>query len=237
MINFGTWNICLGLKSKKDYVRAKIKELDIDICCIQECEIRKDYNKDILSFKNYNIEVENNSTKSRCCTYIKDNIEYKRREDLEGIDNNIVILELDSLIVINLYRSFATQNNVSPIERFKSQVQIIKETILRFPKHQSIITGDFNLNYSLVNNSHYNYKNLFDILNETVSCCNLTQIVKFPTWSRTINGTLKESILDHIYVNDVTKFVNTIGVVTEIGDHKLVTCSYSTTIPPKKNSL
>ena len=100
MINFGTWNVCLGLKSKKDYVKEKIKELNIDICCIQECEIKKDYNKDILSFKNYNIEVENNSTKSRCCTYIRDNIQYKRREDLEGIDNNIVILQLDSLIII-----------------------------------------------------------------------------------------------------------------------------------------
>ena len=35
MINFGTWNICLGLKSKKDYVRAKIKELDIDILLVR----------------------------------------------------------------------------------------------------------------------------------------------------------------------------------------------------------
>ena len=234
MINFGTWNVCLGLKSKKDYVKEKIKELNIDICCIQECEIKKDYNKDILSFKNYNIEVENNSTKSRCCTYIRDNIQYKRREDLEGIDNNIVILQLDSLIFINIYRSFAMQNNISTVERFKTQVQIIKETILKFPKHQSIITGDFNLNYSLVNNSHYNYKNYFDILNETVSCCNLTQIVKFPTWSRTINNITKESILDHIYINDITKFVNVTGIVTEIGDHKLITCSLNTTIPPIK---
>ena len=221
MMNFGTWNICLGLKSKKDYVKANIKESNIDICCILECEIRKDYNKDILSFRNYNIEVENNSLKSRCCTYIKDNIQYKRREDLEGLDNNIVILELNNIIVINIYRSFATQNNIT-------------KTITKFPKHQLLIAGDFNLNYALVNNNNYNYKNLFDILNKTVSFCNLTQIVNFPTWSRTINGNKKESVLDHINVSYVTKFVNVIGVVTEIGDHKLVACSFYTSVPPTK---
>ena len=234
MMNVGTWNICLGLKSKKDYVKEKIKELNLDVCCIQECEIKKDYNKDILSFRNYNIEVENNSLKSRCCIYIKNNLQYKRRDDLEGIDNNIVILELKSVIIINIYRSFAQQNDITPLERFKTQVQNIKNTIKKFPKHQLIILGDFNLNFTLVNNTNYNYKNLFDILNETVTLCNLTQIVNFPTWTRTINGIKKESILDHVYVNDITKLINVTGIETEIGDHKLVTCSFHTTIPVTK---
>ena len=48
------------------------------------------------------------------------------------------------------------------------------------------------------------------------------QIIKYPTWSRTINGTLKESTLDHIYLNDVTIVQNLYPVILEIGDHKLI---------------
>ena len=94
MLNIATWNICLGLKSKKEYVKQMITDHSIDICCIQECEIRKDYPKDLLTFRNFNIEIEQNTVKARCCIYIKDNVSYTRREDLEGTDNNLVIIEL-----------------------------------------------------------------------------------------------------------------------------------------------
>ena len=35
--------------------------------------------------KNYNIEIQQNDLKSRVATYIRSNINYKRRCDLEGI--------------------------------------------------------------------------------------------------------------------------------------------------------
>ena len=38
-----TWNICLGLKNKKEYVYDVIKEKKIDICLLQEVEIPVDY--------------------------------------------------------------------------------------------------------------------------------------------------------------------------------------------------
>ena len=46
MVKIATWNVCLGLKSKKEYVKSKIIEEKIDICCIQESEIPKDFLKD-----------------------------------------------------------------------------------------------------------------------------------------------------------------------------------------------
>ena len=33
-----------------------------------------------------------------------------------------------------------------------------------------------------------------------VEVTHLTQMVDFPTWSRTINGVIKESMIDHIYI-------------------------------------
>ena len=40
-IKIASWNLCLGLANKKDYVASMIKENKIDICCVQEIDIKK----------------------------------------------------------------------------------------------------------------------------------------------------------------------------------------------------
>ena len=40
--------------------------------------------------------------------------------------------------------------------------------------------------------------------NEFANSNHFTQIVNFTTWSRIINGITKESLLDHVYTNDIT---------------------------------
>ena len=120
-------------------MKTKLLEQNIDICCVQEFEIPHHYPIiKALSFKNYNIKVEVNTIKSRCCFHIKDNINERRREDLEGTGNNIIIIELDKSVIITLYRSFAKQNNLSPFESFTNQVQIFRIKKLKFLKHNGI---------------------------------------------------------------------------------------------------
>ena len=226
MVKIATWNICLGLKSKKNYIKSKISEEQIDICCIQECEILKDYPTDILSFTGYNLEVENNSVKSRCCTYVRSGIPYVRRSDLEGMDNNLVIIDVvlgkKKFVIINLYRSFAEQHNVSTTVRFATQLDIISQTISNNPTHTPVVLGDFNLDFMQIHNPQYRLKNNLEALNKIMSESNMLQIVDYRTWSRNINGILKESTLDHIYVNDVTIVQNLYPITPEIGDHKLI---------------
>ena len=88
MMKLATWNVCLGIKGKKDYIKTVVCQEDLDICCIQECDIKPDYPMSALTFKNYNIEVEKNDVKSRCCIYIRNTVNYERRSDLEGENNN-----------------------------------------------------------------------------------------------------------------------------------------------------
>jgi exonuclease III len=38
-MKIATWNLCLGLTTKKESFSKTIVEEDIDICCIQETEI------------------------------------------------------------------------------------------------------------------------------------------------------------------------------------------------------
>ena len=66
-----TWNLCLGLENKKDYVSSVINDKQIAICCLQEVELESSYPMDILSFRGYTLETEWNDTKLRCAIYIK----------------------------------------------------------------------------------------------------------------------------------------------------------------------
>ena len=79
----------------------------------------------------YQLELENNTINARTGFYIKNNIKFKRRNDLEGINSNLVIIGIKDTKVpvrlINIYRSFNPQNNVSPREKFKYQLQLIKK--------------------------------------------------------------------------------------------------------------
>ena len=132
MMKIATWNICLGLKNKKDYVYQVIKENNMDICLLQEVEIEKSYDENILSDKEYKLEVETNSIKSRTAIAIQERIQYKRQYTLEGENTGIVIIDTYGQIeyrIINLYRSFNPPLNLTPRQFFEQQLDIIRNSI------------------------------------------------------------------------------------------------------------
>ena len=109
MLNIATWNLCLGLKNKKDTVYGCLIEENIDIAFLLEVDIRKEYPIEVLTNKEYRLEVETSNIKSRCSIAIKNNINYKRRTDLEGEDLSLVIIDVTSTTnyrLINIYRQF-----------------------------------------------------------------------------------------------------------------------------------
>ena len=58
---------------------------------------------------------------------------------------------------------------------------------------------------------------------------NLIQIVNFVTWSRIINGIRKSSILDHIYVNNLSTISDVTFETPVFGDHVLVVVNLTLT--------
>ena len=146
-VKIATLNLCLGLKNKKEAVKRLIIENKIDILCVQETEIPFDYPCDLLTFKGFNYENENNTVKSRCGIYISNEIAYVRKTELESVDSHVVIIELNDTNhtrIINIYRTFNPQNNVSQIDAFAKQLDIISNAT----NNNTIILGDFNLNHS-----------------------------------------------------------------------------------------
>jgi hypothetical protein len=78
--------------------------------------------------------------------YASNPVNYRRRNNLEGSNNHIVIINLVSgqdLRIITIYRSFKTFENMSARERFEVQLNLRKNAMVK----NTIILGNFNVDY------------------------------------------------------------------------------------------
>ena len=144
-INISTLNLCLGLRNKKFLIKKLLEENEIDVLSMQETEIIDDLNPDELRITNYSLELERNSVKARVGFYVSRSVNYVRRQDLEGVDSNLIIIDIEGTVntrLINVYRSFAPQNGVSEREKFMYQVSLINTAVSNV---SCILLGDFNL--------------------------------------------------------------------------------------------
>ena len=224
-VKIASWNLCLGLKKKKEYVLNTLRQENIDICLLQEVDIPRDYPTNILSSKDYKLEVEKSTVKSRCAILIKNNIDYTRREDLESIDLSLCVIDVngsENWRIINCYRLFNPPNNQSQSEHFALQLERINDILSNPNGRKIIIAGDFNLDEDNRYSTSYRYKNLFNIQNAIFDNHHLIQIVEFHTWQRVINNVIRKSILDHVYVKDPTHVFNLYSIEPLVGDHKLI---------------
>ena len=101
-----TLYLCLGLNSTKNLIKETILREKIDILCMQETEINKNLDYNLLSFPGFTIETENNTSVSRVAFYISKVVEYIRRTDLEGDDSNLIIIDIMGSVrrrIINVY--------------------------------------------------------------------------------------------------------------------------------------
>ena len=77
------------MKNKKDLKSKNLIKERIEICAFQEVEIQQGYDYNLLSKKDYHIEVEKVSEKARIVKVIKNTIDYTRRHDLVKEDSSI----------------------------------------------------------------------------------------------------------------------------------------------------
>ena len=163
-IKIATWNLCLGLTNKKDLVTNYLKSNDISACCLQETEVPPGYPIDILNCNNFNLELEACDGKKRAGIYIKDDVIYTRRADLEKKNCHVLIVDLDLSIkvrLINVYCSFCPPDGLSGMEFLNKQLSVIRDALCK----DCYIMGDFNLNGGLNLSPEYYNKNLLNVLN------------------------------------------------------------------------
>ena len=171
-----------NLRINKDLVKNLLHEHNIDILCMQEIYLDGSVNVKEIETSNFSLEIETNGLKSRVGIYISKNVIYNRRCDLEGVNSNLLIVDIESkskIHLINVYRSFNPQENLTQLEKFASLIKKATEG-------RTILVGDFNLDYPQKDNIDYPYANMFSDFEEKFLDTNLVQIIEFPTWSRIV---------------------------------------------------
>ena len=77
-----------------------------------------------------NFEAETNTVKSRVGAYIKNEINYTRKSNLEGVNSHLLSINLEwqscPIRLINIYRSFNPSDGRSANEMFNYQLNLIK---------------------------------------------------------------------------------------------------------------
>ena len=79
----------------------------------------------LLDCGEYNIELELNDTKKRAGIYVRRDVKYKRRIDLEKKNCHVVIIDIlgtTPMRIINVYRSFRPPGMLSPEVFFSQQL-------------------------------------------------------------------------------------------------------------------
>ena len=74
------------------------------------------------------------------------------------------------------------------------------------------MTGDFNFDYANQYKPDNNKRNLFTHLDDCFDYLGLVQLVNFPTWYRLVNGSLRSSVMDHVYWNNATLLDHITGI-------------------------
>ena len=205
-LRIGTWNVCLGIANKKDLITESLNREGIDVCCVQETEIPQGYPEETLNCNKYVLELELNNYKKRTGIYSGERVKYLRRRDLERKNMHIVIVDIlgkKLTRIISLYRSFRPLD-LTPRAFFEAQLEILTKAQCS----SCYILGDFNLEARMDSRPDYDRKIPLAQLSDFAIQNNFLQIVDFDTWSRVINGIRKESLIDHIYVNDISSVHN-----------------------------
>ena len=227
VIKIATLNLCLGLPSKKNLVKELIVNEKIDILCMQETEVDLNLEHTLLGFPGYQYESENTTTvRARVGCYINSGLNYVRRTDLEGANSHLLIMDVRAekdLRIINIYRSFNPIINTTAKELFETQLRLINEAFT----NNTVLLGDFNLDWNKKGHQNYAFKNYFETMDRILNDHSLVQLVKFPTWSRTVLTEHRESTIDHIYSNNPTYITNVVGTSPYFGDHLLISFQYS----------
>ena len=142
------------------------------------------------------------------CMYINENLNHNNREDLQNILLEDLWVEIllphtKPLLIGNCYRAPQNSNATTCLESTLNKISLESDVILM---------GDFN--YCLI-------KNKTNSFTTKLSSNGYSQIIKTPT--RVTSTT--ESLIDHIYTNDINKISQSGVIESGISDHYITFCT------------
>ena len=182
------------------------------IIAITETWLDDSYTNNSIKIEGYNlIRRDRQAHAGGVCMYIRENLPYNPREDLQNNEVEDLWIEIllphtKPIFIGTFYRAPKNLNATN----------CINETISKLPLEcDTILLGDFN--YCLLKNNHK--------FAQVLHTSGYKQLINEPT--RITNTT--ESLIDHIYVNNVEKISQSGVIQTGISDHFITFCTMKTT--------
>ena len=223
-ISLCTWNVCLGARCKLSIIKDLLNDNKIDVLCVQESEIKSEENLDEYQIMNYSLEAEIVSAgfKIRTVMYIKSDISYRRINQLEKADSHQIVIKLlkANVVVTSLYRTYQLTVHQDHVAAFKDQISVLDRILQQ--ENKVIILGDFNLDQNKRSDPSYHHSRLYELWKDLEITHQLVQLVNFTTWMRLDRGTLKMSLLDHIYTSDQGLVESVSELTSIVSDHSPV---------------
>ena len=180
-----------------------------------------DEDLDFYRMEGYTLEIENVTQlfKRRTLMYLSNNIIYKRESNVEGEDNHIIVVRLvkQEILIASLYRTYQLTRHENHTAAFNEQIHVLSQVLNN--ENRVVILGDFNLDQRRRSDPSYHHSRLYNIWKDFEAHHQLSQLVKFVTWSRLDRGQLKTSLLDHIYTNDEGVIDSVVELASTTSDH------------------
>ena len=219
-IKTASWNCSLGLLRKVDLVKIMLTENKLDLLFLQETEIKQNTPIQALQITGYNLELSPTygQQNSRTCCYVKTSLKYERLSEIENSKVELIAIKTLKQKICGYYRPFLMPNHENERDYITDTLEILE----KLPSINVTLLGDFNIDFSKISNQNYKNKKLYDELESLFIEKTLVQIIDTNTWRRKFGDELKESILDHIYVNNLSAVESSFNDQQIVGDHNLV---------------
>jgi len=224
-----SWNACLGALNKMNYIRNFVNEHKPDILFLQETEIPKNMDNNLLRIDGYELILSENEPKSRSMCYYRTEMNVKITTDKF---HEIILISYKKFDIYGIYMPYKLNQSLNHMDYLDGMINFIKRTKNKHKK--MLICGDLNLDFKFVNEIQYHQSKLYKKWSGFTESEILKQHVKATTWRRIIQNAVKESILDHVYAPlDVCIEITTTH--TSMSDHKLLKFQVLTETETKRN--
>jgi len=119
-----SWNACLGVIHKKDYIKTIIKDNSADLVFLQETELPHDINLNLMKIEGYELVTTKTSPKIRTVCYFKSEI----KATIKVSDTfEIILISTRTHDFFGLYRPFKLQHGQTHLSYINGLVNFIQE--------------------------------------------------------------------------------------------------------------
>jgi hypothetical protein len=219
------WNCARGAVPKIDFINQYVADFKPVIFFISEAEIKKDKDYSCLVIDNYEIEYSKTVSfgMARTMAYLRKGSGFRRVGDLEGEDNELIIITNGRQTYCGVYRPFKNINNKTSAELFEGLLSKLDRVIQTYP--DVTVGGDWNINW----HSNSSLRRKLANWSETHGLVqSINETTRHQCISTTDGEKLRQSCIDLIFQSSPKK-VDIMNA--EASDHCLLVLNLGTPAP------